>query len=280
VVACLVVALPALGAAPDRGVRFDSPQVLDLAVVPEKFAGEVLPVAALLVTEADSMLQAASSEWLSDIEDPSNCAAAQDCGGGTEPEAVAAEASHVERVGPRLRIVPAQGDPVMFVDWSQPATSEADGDEEGHIYRGRLPGSGYHRVVVEFGHDAPGSFLVNPANGRIAFVHEGADAVVPAPDGLHLVTFNADNPPLSLRVAALDASGPTLELSCVAQATEPRAEPALLGWRDARSFGLTVDFGDDEREILRFSREGAAWSVAASDPARLAAIGFECRQAD
>ena len=70
----------------------------------------------------------------------------------------------------------------------------ADGDEETHWYLGTLPGSRYQRVEVQFGHDAPGNFLVNPQSGKVAFVHNGADLVAPSPDGMLLVTWNALNP--------------------------------------------------------------------------------------
>jgi hypothetical protein len=265
-----------------RGLRFDSPQVLDMAVVPVTSAGESVPLSTLPASEADAMFDGdnPSPVRLRYFEDGGDCAAAMDCVADAERRRVAAEAGRVVREGARLRVVAAQGEPVEFVDWSQPATPDADGDEEIHRYLGRLDGSGYHRIEVQFGHDAPGSFLVNPTTGRTAFVHEGGDVVVLAPDGLALVTFNALNPPLSLRIAALDAAGPRRVLSCAARAVEARAEPVLVGWRDARSFDLTVDFAEGEREFVRFSREGAGWSVAASDPPRLAEIGFECQQAD
>jgi hypothetical protein len=275
--AALVLALlaTAAGAAePDRGLRFDSPQVLDLAAPAPPLPGPPLSITPLSAEDAAAILVRTASD-----EAPPGLAISGD-DDVAERELVAAEASRVARDGKHLRLVPAQGDAVEFVDWVQPATREADGDEETHRYLGRLEGSGYHRVEVRFGHDSPGSFLVNPASGKAAFVHEGSDVVAPSPDGLHLLTFNADNPPLSLRVAALDATGPRLELSCSAPLDDHRAVPGLVGWSDAQSFDLAFLEGDVPRTALRFSRSGEAWSIATSDPAWLAAIGFACRQAE
>src|SRR4029079_5405206 len=126
----------------------------------------------------------------------------------------------VRREQRRLVIKPAAAPVVTYIDWAEPTTKNADGDSETHWSLGTLSGSGFHQVEVQFGHDAPGSFLINPENGKTAFVHSGSDIVALSPDKSRLVTFNPDNPPLTLRVAVLDESGPRIELECTARADD------------------------------------------------------------
>lgn len=52
----------------------------------------------------------------------------------------------VRREGKRLIVTPEAGDAATFVDWKQPTTKTAEGNEETHWYLGTLPGSGYHRA--------------------------------------------------------------------------------------------------------------------------------------
>lgn len=270
----------------DKGVRFDSPQVLDLSAWSAKLEGPVVPVTALAASDVEKIYRTTSTgdrpEWLTFSDDVYACKASNSCSRQHEHELIAAENGDVQRQGNQLTIVPAKGAAVVFADWTMPATRETDGDEESHWYLGRLAGSGYHRVEVQFGQDAPGNFLINPVSGKTAFVHNGSDVVEASLDGLHLVTFNADNPPLSIRVAALDAAGPRLELICAASNTDDGIAPAFSGWHDAQAFDVTLTIrGADKiehRAALRFALTGAAWAVAASDKARFDAIGFVCRQ--
>jgi hypothetical protein len=149
-----------------------------------------------------------------------------------------------------------------------------------HAYLGRLAGNGYHRIEVQFGHDAPGSFLVNPGNGKVAFVHNGGDIAVPAPDGMHMLTFNSMNPPLSVRVVALDASGPRLALTCTVKPDSP-ATAQFKGWHDASAFDLALLPGGTRGEeiiALRLRHDAQGWHVASIDPGRIAMIAFACRQ--
>lgn len=114
-------------------------------------------------------------------------------------------------------------------------------------------------------------------------MHNGSDVIEASSDGQHLVLFNADNPPLSMRVAALDASGPRFELVCAAQKTGATIVPAFSGWHDTQVFDITLKIRSkknklEHRAALRFTRAGTGWSVAESDRTQLDAIGFECRQ--
>ncbi|HTA64461.1 MAG TPA: hypothetical protein VK753_03070 [Xanthomonadaceae bacterium] len=271
----------------DQGVRFDSPQVLDLSAWSVKPEGSVVPVTTLAASDVEKIYDEPTSDeqpgWLRFSDDVYACKDSSACSRQHEHVLIATENGSVQRLGKHLRIVPTKGALVVFSDWKIPATRSADGDEESHWYLGRLAGNGYHRVEVQFGHDAPGNFLINPANGKTAFVHNGSDVVEGSPDGLHLVTFNAGNPPLSIRVAALDASGPRFELVCAAGKANDSVVPVFSGWNDAQSFDITLKIRGrnnrlEHREALRFMRAGTAWTVAESDRTQFDAIGFECRQ--
>jgi hypothetical protein len=271
----------------DKGVRFDSPQVLDLSAWSAKPEGSVVPMTALAGSEVEKIYGKTSTDeqpgWLRFSDDVYACKDSNACSQQHEQRLIATENGSVQRRGKRLTIVPAKGAPIVFSDWKIPETRNADGDEESHWYLGRLAGNGYHRVEVQFGQDAPGSFLISPVSGKTAFVHNGSDVVEVSPDRRHLVTFNADNPPLSIRVAALDASGPRFELVCAASKADDGIVPAFSGWHDAQAFDITLNSRGtnnqlEHRAALRFTLAGAGWTVAESDSKRLNAIGFVCKQ--
>lgn len=267
-----------------RGLRFDSPGVLDLAQRSTKASGDAAAVVALADADAAAIFAAPAIG-----EDPPALAFSEDvfgcgekgprCLAEHEKALIAASDGRVARAGKRLVAGGAE-----FVDWSEAATKSADGDAETHWYLGRLDGSGYLRIEVQFGHDAPGNFLVNARTGKVAFVHNGADLVAPSPDGGRLLTWNALNPPLSLRVAALDAAGPRIVLACAAVEGNERLTPVFKGWHDSSAFDLVVEIGEQGKSMarlaLRISGQGGRWQVAASDEARLARIGLHCWSAE
>ncbi len=274
---CTLIALNLCAYASAReaqpGLRFDSPGELDLAERPVSI-GKPVPFAALDAAAASAILAApvAAEESLKFSEDDYGCKAPA-CVKEREAQRIAGANGAVKRMKKRLTIAADSGPPAAFVDWKSPPTKTADGDEETHWYLGRLPGSGYHRVEVQFGHDAPGSFLVNPKNGKTAFVHNTSDVVVLSPDGLHVVTFNAEFPPFVLRVAALDATGPRVELICTAPVDE-RMQPQFKGWRGADTFDLVIRSSNPDT-AMRFSRVGAGWNVAVAGSATDVACSTE-----
>jgi hypothetical protein len=289
-----VIALFALAGAPgiaqveraavERGLRFDSPRVLDLASPaqhPVDGRNSVV-IVQLPAAEAARILAAPAI-----AEDPPLLRFSDDVYGCTKPSRPCSEmhekalivgaGASVRREGKRLTIAPRQGISATFVDRVEPATRNADGDAETHWYLGRLPGSGYERVEVQFGHDAPGSFLVNPRNGRIAFVHNGADLVAPSPDGRLLLTWNSLNPPLTLRVAALDETGPRPVVSCAATESGVRLTLVFKGWRDASTFDIAVAADQPTTRLAaEMTHRGPRWILRASAMARLESIGFSC----
>jgi hypothetical protein len=288
---CTAMLLVATSFAKDsaqRGLRFDSPGVLDLAERTQQVAGAVVPVTALVPAEIEKILAAPTfseeQPSLSFSDDVYGCTKpSRDCALAHERKLIGASDA-VKREDKRLTIAPASAAPAIFLDWEMPTTRIADGDEETHWYLGTLQGSAYHRVEVQFGHDAPGNFLINPASGKAAFVHNGSDVVVPAPDGMYLLTFNTLNPPLSVRVAALDATGPSLALQCEVGKGNDRVAGRFKGWHDARSFDLVLQIPAARSKLMqaiaaRVTLHDGAWSIAASEPDGISAIGFTCRSA-
>ena len=269
--------LPAFCLAGSQGVRFNSPGVIDLARHEALAHGKALPPTELAASAAHQIL--AAPAWDQDkatlpfSDYAFGCAAdSKTCVAEHEQKLISASAGSAQRIKQRLSIKAADAPALVFVDWIEPTTKTADGDEEKHWYLGTLPKNGYHQVEVQFGHDAPGSFLINPRSGKAAFVHSGSDIAAVSPDGAHLVTFNADNPPLTLRVAALDASGPRVELECVAR-DDDRATAQFKGWHDDGSFDFVL-MRAGEPTPARISHIASTWSLAV-DAARL--HGFGCR---
>jgi len=278
----LLLASAAFAAGRDatRGQRFNSSGVLDLARHAQLHKGRMLAVVALDAGVARQILAAPVldqehatlpfSDYLFSCPTESNTCVAQH-----EQNLIAAADGAVRHEQQRLVIKPAAAPAVTFIDWAEPTTGTADGDSETHWYLGTLPGNGFHQVEVQFGHDAPGSFLVNPQNGKSAFVHNGSDIAAPAPGGMHLVTFNADNP-LLLRVAALDAAGPRLELECAAHA-QGRLTAQFKGWHDEASFDLVLTAPGAPPLPVRIAHENAGWTLEPADPGALPAAGIACQ---
>lgn len=272
--------------APDRGLRFDSAGVLDLAQRSAKLdAGKALTIGPLAAVDRDAIAATASITeetplQLGFSEDDFGCKqGAAPCMKEHEAKLIAQADGAVKRLDKRLVVAAGAGAPAVFIDWAQAETKSADGDQETHWYLGRMSGNGYHRVEVQFGHDAPGNFLINPKSGKIAFVHNAADIVAAAPDGRHLFTFNTLNPPLSLRVARFDDSGPKLVLTCGARADDEKTSAEFKGWRNTSAFDLVVHVGGaaaGHDVALRVSNADNAWKAAASDATQLAAAGFSC----
>jgi hypothetical protein len=283
---CLAVALAGVAAAksPDRGVRFDSPGVLDLSAhtLDVKLDG-ALDIAPLGADEAARIAAAPTltdddKAILSLSDDVYGCETpAPSCSSAGDKKKMAEAGGRVKREGQTLRVGAA-----TFADWKQPETKTADGDSEKHWYLGTLKGSGYDRVEVEFGHDSPGNFLINPANGKVAFVHNGSDVVALSPDGKFMLTYDQSNTPLSIRIAALDADGPTLAVLCSGD-SDANTHVEFRGWRDATHVDLAVvAHGARSRlakaNAMQFALSGSSWVLAVADVDALRAAHFSCRQ--
>jgi hypothetical protein len=190
--------------------RFDAPEVLDLTE-PQRLAplqGQRVPTIAGAV---DARTTAAELLRPSGIETP---------------------AGNVRRDGKRLTIGTQAEPAVRFENWSNA------NDGERFLHSGLV--GGYHRVEVQFDHDAPGSFLVNPRNGRTAFVHDGGDVVAFSPKGTRLASLHTMNAPHLLAIASLGDEGPRLELQCRDEKDGVR-KIAFRGWQDENHLLIEVD---------------------------------------
>jgi hypothetical protein len=265
-------------------VRFNSPGVLDLARHAQFLNGRPVPVAALDAGASQQILAAPALDQehatLPFSDYVFSCAAdSKTCVPQHEQQLIAASSGAVKRDKKRLAVKPVAAPALVFVDWEEPTTKTADGDSEAHWYLGPLARNGFHQVEVQFGHDAPGSFLINPESGKSAFVHSGSDIVALSPDGSLLVTYNLDNPPLMLRVAALDAAGPRVELECAA-GSDDRSLAQFKGWHDAHSFDLVIQadrVGTAKPAALRIARDAHGWSLAARSDQSAVGAAVNCR---
>jgi hypothetical protein len=263
--------------AADRGVRFDSPGVLDLAERSLQLTSTV-PVDSLSAADQQHILAEPTLDQahatLAFSDDLFGCKSEDNACLRKHEQPLPASAV---RNGRKLTLKSVNGTASVFADWVMPEKKSADGDSETHWYLGALSGSGYQRVEVQFGHDSPGSFLVNPQTGKVAFVHNGSDIVAMAPDGKHLLTFNSENPPLSLRIAALDATGPSLVFECSAALHDDKTTAQFKGWRDAQTFDLALTGSFGASVALHARGVGESWRVL-SDPQQLTMAGFTCHQ--
>jgi hypothetical protein len=283
----VVIALP-LQAKDDagKGLRFNSSGVLDLAERSQKIAGEAIAFGSLDVAEAAKIVAAPTlsedQPTLAFSDDVYGCVPpSKTCSIDHERKLIDASSGAVKRDGKTISVIPTAGAPAVFVDWNLPATRSADGEQETHWYLGRLSGSDYFRVEVQFDHDSPGNFLINPASGKTAFVHNGSDVVVPSPDGKQLVTLNTLNSPLSLRVAALDVNGPRLVLQCEANDENENVAIQFKGWHDAHSFDFALEVHPEHNKLIRriavrLGQDSHGWSLATSDQVPFTSIGFAC----
>ncbi|MEO8671552.1 MAG: hypothetical protein ABI411_09590 [Tahibacter sp.] len=274
---------------PPPDVRFDSVRVLDLSanpLRPGRIDGRKSGFAALAPADAAAILAApALSEGDSGLPfgaDLSKCAEDDIACLRRYEQARLKGETGVVRAGSRLTVRPTQGAPLSFADFDKPESRNADGDSARHVYLGRIGAGKLHHVEIGFGHDSPGSFLINPDNGKTVFVHNGGDIAALAPDGAHIVVFNTMNPPLSLAVASLAETGPVLELHCSATGDAADRVAQFKGWHDANSFDLVLrksgDAPDTQALALRLVRVGAEWRLARTDPALSGAlVGFACR---
>ncbi len=288
-VAVLCVAHTLGAAAADRGLRFDSPGVLDISAETVRMSGSPVAVVALDAAEASSI---AAAPKLSDDAstlpfsgDVFGCGAkATDCFTKNETKHIAESGGAVKREDKRLTITPLKGSPVVFADWKDIVTKSVDGDGETHWYIGALKGNAYQRVEVQFFHDSPGSFLTNPANGKSLFVHNGSDVSSLSPDGQLLLNYDELNAPLTVRVASLGTDGPAMTLQCKGPTADEGPHFEFKGWHDATSLDLAL-VGQAAKSKLahatavRLHKTATGWDVATDRPEELKAVGFSCEQA-
>jgi len=264
----------------ERSLKFNSPSVLDLSLGWPRIEGKALlpdPLASSVAEEIRAARKVeANPNLLDDITEKFDCAKQTEA---CEANRLAASGGVAKRQGKRLQIASKSGPLAAFIDLDIPASEGHERDAYRYGYQGRLQGSGYQRVEEEFSEDSPGSFLINVHNGKVAFVHQYDDVVVPAPDGMHLITVNYLNLPFILRVAALDANGPRVALICAAPRKDRSSLATFKGWRDANTLNVVIETGiaaAKKKIAPRATRNAGAWHIATNDAAALDAAGIGC----
>ena len=210
----------------------------------------------------------------------------------SEPARIEADKTAVSRDGQTLSVKPESGPPVVFQDWSVPAGDETEGDARHFMYLGRAAHNGFYRVEALYAHDSPGSFFINPKNGRIVYAHNGIDTVAISPDGKRMLVLNDGlNPPFGLVVANLSYDEPAIELLCRGSAASQPGHivPVFKSWHLSFYAGFDLVLVVEQKPSktaatfaampLRFSQQSDGWHVSASNAAELERIaGLRCYQ--
>jgi hypothetical protein len=252
-------------------VTFDSPAVTDLSGARrwKLPSGQPSIPAAVLAPDAAHEILAARPVTEDSPAQLQNAGAAE--AARSEKALLAKEPGSVTRQGKDLVVTPRTGPPLLFRSFSKPATMDAEGDSAHYAYAGRMLKGTLHRVLVDFGHDSPGSFLVSAETGKAAFVHDGGDFVALSPGGERLVLFNDLNPPITFVVASLPEAGAVTEVVC-RLGEKGRGTIVLKGWRGADSVDLVLGIGKTDPELipLRLEKRATGWQLLVPDPRRLA----------
>jgi hypothetical protein len=266
----LFPAAASLAVPPLSPLRFDSPTVLNLSQArdwklpsgPEMTPGKLPTDTAKAILEAKPVPDDAPGR----LQNDGAGAALQG-----EKALLAREGIAVSRQGKELILTPKSGPAALFRDFQKPETKNTEGDSARHAYAGRIGQGALHRILVDFGHDAPGSFLVSAETGKAAFVHDAGDVVVLSRGGERLVLFNDLNAPITFVVGGLPASGAAPEVVC-RLGEKGRGTIALKGWRGADSVDLVLGMGKSDQELipLRLEKGPAGWQLLVPDPRRMA----------
>jgi len=205
-------------------------------------------------------------------------------GGKNDKALISANRQIVSRLGKALVIQRENGNSIRFLDWSTAGGSDHEGDSESFLYAGALGNSGYLKVDAFYGHDAPGSFLINPKSGATLFVHSGSDLVSVSKNHRTLMTMNSGlNPPFGILVVSLNEAGYDITVRCQGSGdrrTSPKIIPFFTGWHvdPFIGFDLTLmiqqlDSGTTPRYEaipVRFSQKDSTWHVSVPEPQRFA----------
>jgi hypothetical protein len=170
-----------------------------------------------------------------------------------------AGATGVRREQDVLVLQPRDGEALRFVDWTLRDRPGFDGDYVRYRYAGALAGNGWWRVEVQYGHDAPSSWLVNPATGDALHVHNGGEVTTLSPDGRWLATFDTNASPYRLALVSLGAAAPALAVDCLFT-PDAGQRPDACGFRGERYEARWGDAG------MALARERDQWRLLGSAP--------------
>jgi len=269
----------AYGGRPAGEYKFDSPTVLFLGTNRANTA----PPQSLSV-RYDILSRDAALAILSVAEHDGDSPDVMQYGANTEKEhaLISREKQRVRRSGKHLTITPASGSPITFTNWSDPGGPQREGDGAKYFYAGRFSHFNYYRVEDRLEHDSPGSYLINPASGKMAYTHHGDDIAALSPDNVHLLVFNSLNlqEDRALTVASLSTDGPTVELRCVFNKRNSYdVSMSFKGWRNPNSFDIVFNFKESSFKPIPVHIEliHEGYVVAVEDRLRLEnEVGFIC----
>ncbi|OHX12118.1 hypothetical protein BI347_00375 [Chromobacterium sphagni] len=242
--------------------NFDSDPVIDLA---GQLRGQQHGARAIAVQTLDA---AASAKILREVGDRRQLL---DPMGIPEDDKrmIAAHPELSQRQGKLLTVSTPAGQRLQFKSWK---VAKGDGDSSTFLYQGPLAGNALQRVDLQFGHDAPGSLLIDNRSGKVFFTYSTENMVAPSPDGSALLQLQS-SPDWRLQLVSLPQ---TEQASLFCSLKDASAESTFKSWR-GNSLGLQLEKGG-QKLALRFTRNGGDWQVASSQPALLAKLGFRCSQ--
>ena len=266
--------LAGAAAAAEPTYWFQHPDVLDLSLEDRVQPGPAAAAVVDLPKEQAQTILAKAGLTVDDADQLPYLGQRKSAQRKAERELIADEHGAIRRAGSLLSIKPGAAPSLEFRNWHR------HDDGETFVYAGRPSIQGYYRVEVQFLQDSPGSFLINPATGKTAFVHNGGDIVAIATDGARVLDFGPDNAPFLLAVAALDEDGPRLEVQCRA-AGDAVDSAVFKGWNGAAGADLVLKLKGPAGSIpealpLRVAPGPKGWVIATPDRALLAKSGYGC----
>ncbi len=260
VVRCAALMLLANAVLADPGVDLGGHRHVDLSAA----SPPALPKAAMSLAEAQTL--PATTEACGDEAPGQIHWLGEDTVADRRGEAarLAASGGKVRRVGDTLTVTPALGKPIRFSDVVVPATKTADGDATRFQFAGLLAGTRFWRIESDYQHDAPGSWLVDPASGDAFFVHNGGGAAVLSPDGRWLAVAELLNSPYRITLTELASAPAAPRIDC--RVTEgARGAFAACGFEPDGGFRLSWTGEDKAVAVLRLARgKSGAWELQRS----------------
>jgi hypothetical protein len=89
---------------------------------------------------------------------------------------------------------------------------------------------------------------------------------------------------MSLRIADLDAKGPTLSVQCEGKTDTSNTHLEFKGWHDANAIDLALVSHAARSRLaraiaVRLAKSASGWQLETADADSVTAAGFSCRQA-
>jgi hypothetical protein len=149
-----------------------------------------------------------------------------------EKKLLAKQKGVVSRSGKALIIKTQSGFLVKLTNMFKPEGKDHEGDSQKYFYAGILASTGYHTVKVDYMHDSPGTYFVNPNTGSKLYAQTSEHSVFLSPNNRLLVINDSElNPPFGLVLAAISDQGHQIELNCISHKnSDPKQRGQFEGW--------------------------------------------------